>query len=118
MLISSSPRTGFTAEALKHRFRKIKAQAGGGSSPRKAATPKSNKTSAAASKSNKTPRSSARKRNTKNYSETATDEEDADDEEDKVPESPTKKVKKEQTEDDEVGSGNGAESYFDQPDQV
>ncbi|KAK0642577.1 hypothetical protein DIS24_g8918 [Lasiodiplodia hormozganensis] len=119
-------RTGFTAEALKHRFRKIKAQAGtggsksGGSSPRKAATPKANKTTDAASKSsNKTPRSSTLKRNAKNYAEPVTDEEDA--EEEKIPESPTKKIKKEQKEDDEVeDSGTGAaESYFDaQPEQV
>ncbi|KAL0262505.1 hypothetical protein SLS55_001473 [Diplodia seriata] len=125
---------GFTVEALKHRFRRIKSQsgkaAGGGGTPRKGGTtPKALKTGGTprsgrskkqvstdagtddSGNDEKKLRASPRKRAAKSYAEPATDDEgDGDDPEE--PESPTKKVKHEKEDDDAAGS------FFDQDEEV
>ncbi|OJD36786.1 uncharacterized protein BKCO1_900079 [Diplodia corticola] len=99
--ISSRMGEGFTVDALKHRFRRLKSQSGkaGGATPRKAGTtPKANKTGS-------TPKASRGRQQKRDV------DDDNDDEE--QPESPTKKIKHEEKLDDDAG-----ESYFDQPEQV
>ncbi|KAL1643140.1 hypothetical protein SLS58_005109 [Diplodia intermedia] len=109
---------GFTVDAIKHRFRRIKSQSGkaaggGNGTPRKGGTtPKAVKTSARKADNGEKKRASPRKRAAKSYAEAATDDED-DGDDPEEPESPTKKVKHEKEDDDAAGK-----SFFDQDEEV
>ncbi|KAF4308273.1 hypothetical protein GTA08_BOTSDO04732 [Botryosphaeria dothidea] len=101
---------GFTRYSIQHRFRNIKKKLGNtnGASPTKGKTTASkvSKTTPRKNKKNgngvdddpeQTPRAASRKRPLQSYDEPPSD----DDEEAKEPESPTKKLKQEQVDDEE-----------------